>query len=1529
MELSNTPVTTIQEHLETGSLTLDQGVLGVKCYAALSGLFGSTPLSLTGARNISAKEGQIEFRGSVEIYSTQVAVQCCLFNWGVGSERHAIVKIDLSAETYWQKYASNANVVVDDSVETLIDAYIPQITYPSQVMIFSSSNYEDVADFDTIYPAEFAVLMPAKSIKAGLNFPLIATIDNGFSGYIAEILSGTFGAGEENGLIYLPPSTDPLAPAPKPYFLVNRTINGTFQLNPLGTPALLMEFRRFGLGFPLVDEGEIWPQVIFCGSVGIDGKSLSFEADYDIYNRFLLLTFRDFPSLRTLLTSFCDPNEYFPAPLDTLLEIQLSSLEIGFDFLGKVVAEIKLELTTEHNIELVENILSMKPTLELQIQSPFNGEARSFQGSLSGDWMLGSSEFETSLSYPDYDLHAALAQDQALDVDALAREVFGITLPEIAITSMELNGNYNDKLFSFNLEITSDWEIPLTSSSSLKLQQLKMGMNYVDQERDYRLSSLIVLAGVDINIFAQYSDSNWQFEGSTGAGQEIPIGDLIEELVEKFGAASPELPAPLEGLIIKDLSVSFNTKSKDFKFTGKADLPVSDRSNLEIELVIEVEHKDEVTTLKLSGKFEVKTDTASLEFNLQLEHGKTDMLIATYSHDPENPQSLKISDLLLAVTSAEGKFAALIQNLEIEIALKDVLFAFYNESVTQSQEGEENEARPAKILFGLDISAGISLTNLPVVGPELPEVSLDNLQILVATQPFETSEVTAINDLLPQNVTKLPLEESPDTGQSEDNGSEPSQGEGKSEASPALDQGVTLSAMLKLGTETRTLLLSPSGGLSSGGDGTQDQGASAGQKGIMVITGLPRGLVQPAPAASPVKWVQIQKSFGPVSLGRIGVQYENQALWFLLDASFSAAGLTLSLVGLKVGSSISKFEPQFDLQGLGIAFKKDQVEIGGTFSKIAIDGHNEYQGKAILKTDDLSLSAIGSYADIPGQPSMFIYAILDYPLGGPPVFYVTGLAAGFGYNRALLMPSIEQVEQFPLIAEARSKTPPAKDLSNLGDELAKMSQYIPVRTGQYFVAAGVKFTSFKMIDSFAMLAVSFGQYLEICVLGLSTIKIPFSDNLPCLSEIQVAIKANYVPDQGCLAVVAQLTPSSYILSRDCHPTGGLAFFTWFTGNYAGDFALTVGGYHPAYIVPAHYPQVPPLAINWQVNNCLNIKGNVYFALTPSVLMAGGYLEANWRSGPIEAWFRAKVDFLIAWKPFYYDANISVGMGVGYTIYVSTWFGSWSYRLSAELGTNLHLWGPEFAGVAHIQVSFISFDIAFGWSNPSRNPIGWEEFEGTLLPGNILNVFVKDGLKVDNSPEGSQASDDDLGLIDPNDFVFVVDSAIPIRELNGVVKPGTGFGIAPMNLPELCTAMTITITRVGEAEPCTDQFEIASTSKNVPAALWGTKFQPDINRDPPLITVVSGVKITAKSPTTGIRALESTPVGFQAAGIRDASGRTARRARRKGRSQLKLTEKGLDVHWGQDLLAKKGRSMRGKTRRQNMLAALGFEGEVSR
>jgi hypothetical protein len=735
-----------------------------------------------------------------------------------------------------------------------------------------------------------------------------------------------------------------------------------------------------------------------------------------------------------------------------------------------------------------------------------------------------------------------------------------------------------------------------------------------------------------------------------------------------------------------------------------------------------------------------------------------------------------------------------------------------------------------KYLFGLDIEGGldlssINLPNLPLISQALPagQTLKLALQVLAAgTKGFSADEVGDINRL-----------------------------NGKGISLPEQDvKGVQLAALLRVGQENKPLSL-PIGlsgqkeGLVEKTDAVRD--ATAAQTGADLRS------------ADGTQWVKIQKTFGPVHVERVGIGYKTGKLGLLLDAALSVAGLTLSLDGLGAEFALKdlaakEFKPTFHLNGLGIDYRNGPLEIGGSFLEqkgtLTVGGkqieYTSYAGLAVIRTAKLTLSAIGSYTQLNGRdPSLFIYAVANYPLGGPAFFYVTGFAAGFGYNRALTLPPIDAIASFPLVAEAVKDGGPAslptgqkEQQKTLTEKLQQLEQYLPPSVGDIFVAAGIKFTSFKQIDSFALLVVKFGRRFEIDLLGLSTLTAPPPEAgkaVTPVAEAQLALKASFVPDEGFLGVRAQLTSNSYILSKDCHLSGGFAFYTWFEPHrQAGDFVLTLGGYHPKFIAPDHYPQVPRLALNWQVNSELHVKADAYFALTSSCIMAGAHLEATWHSGALRAWFNAGADFILAWKPYHYDVDLYIGMGVSYTF---EFLGN--QTVTADLGANLHLWGPEFSGKATIHWSIISFTVSFGEKAPQElEPIDWKTFKTSFLPksGQTCSTVVHQGMIRQLKADGTEA---DRWIVNPKEMVLAVSSAIPFNRVEALAthvqlaekdieEKAKDLAIAPMGIDSnLTSACSISITRDDGQPLKKDTFEVRPIRKPMPAGLWG---KPNLTDD---------------------------------------------------------------------------------------------------
>jgi hypothetical protein len=479
-------------------------------------------------------------------------------------------------------------------------------------------------------------------------------------------------------------------------------------------------------------------------------------------------------------------------------------------------------------------------------------------------------------------------------------------------------------------------------------------------------------------------------------------------------------------------------------------------------------------------------------------------------------------------------------------------------------------------------------------------------------------------------------------------------------------------------------------------------------------------------------WIPVQRSFGPLHVNQVGfgwLKSDYRAL-VLFDGSLSLFGFTGAVQDLEVGipvTDITNYNAYtLDLGGLEISYNGGGLTIaGGLLKEVDPDTQQiSYSGAASVQAGKYGVTAIGSYTMIATSsdpnaskaPSLFVFGVLRGPLGGPPAFFITGAAGGFAYNRDLVVPPVSEITDFPFIKGARD--PSFFGNNDPGKALATLGPAAPPKVGSYWAAVGLSVTTFKLVETFALAMVQFGGDFAINIVGVSTIsQPPLVERDQALVYLELAMKISLRPSDGVFSMEAQLTPNSFVLIQACKVTGGFAFYLWFKDDpekkiSAGDFVLTVGGYSPRFTKPDFYPTVPIVGINWPVTDGVNVRGGAYLALTSSAFMAGGYLNATFEAGPIEAWFDASMDVLIAWQPFYFYANINISVGVAFDVEVA----GVHMRLSASLGAGLLLEGPPVHG--HVTVSWyvISFTIPFGdGPNPDDQTLTWGDFEAAFLP----------------------------------------------------------------------------------------------------------------------------------------------------------------------------------------------------------------------
>lgn len=610
-----------------------------------------------------------------------------------------------------------------------------------------------------------------------------------------------------------------------------------------------------------------------------------------------------------------------------------------------------------------------------------------------------------------------------------------------------------------------------------------------------------------------------------------------------------------------------------------------------------------------------------------------------------------------------------------------------------------------------------------------------------------------------------------------------------------------------------------------------------------------------------------KKTAGSLSISNVGLKYKDKKLAFMFDAKFEMGPIGFTLIGFSLQAQFKTLDelPTFtaNIDGLSAAFEKPPLVIAGIIRHGNTGGIDYYAGGLIVGWTVYQFQAAGFYGVVTPQggggpfKSVFVFAKLDGPLVTLEFAEISGVCGGFGYNSSVRVPTVDQISEFPFIASAS-----LSNATNAMEALQKLTD--PGPTGwfkpldkTYWAAVGMKVDAFKMLSFNAVVVVQFGEAIKLGLFALVIADIPTAASPVKLAHVELGISAVADFQYGTLKIEAQLSPRSFILHESCHLTGGAGLYYWFDAPEAdksiiGDFVYTLGGYHQAFAVPTGYPNPPRLGISWSLGNNLSISGQAYFAITPKACMAGGRLHASFSAGPLEAWFDAFADFLINYKPFYFNAQ--AGLAVGIAFKMKVWF--IHIRISAEIGAQLYLWGPPLAGRVHVDFWIMGFDINFGQSEARVPAVTLAEFYQLVLQASP-NASSASRALLTMSAEGDETAEEALaaspakneghnflaqsGLLNPGDkpnkqpnepwivragtFSFVVGCKMAITSFkNAVDGPAilTGDDVysKPMQLTSpVDSTLVVTVQQDGVPDP-DDGWRYEEYRKSVPKALWG-------------------------------------------------------------------------------------------------------------
>ncbi len=997
----------------------------------------------------------------------------------------------------------------------------------------------------------------------------------------------------------------------------------------------------------------------------------------------------------------------------------------------------------------------------------------------------------------------------------------------------------------------------------LTLENISLEVSYLDPFGPAKFAMISMAASCEIfpKIFTGMFDfhleldevaSKWDIGTISGNYNGIvKLGDLVNGIIGNKSS----MPTILNDIVFSDFEANVVKSAGSYSYSihgqCSATLPMLG-TQLLAALAVTAQYSSTDYQVTLEGALLVGQQNFSLKLDLGKTgrvHGSDTSIILGASWEAMGEDYLKFEDIAQAFGFSADDLPHIPDELDLTLNAASLVYDFSKDELLIGLQSVnygsaifvalKNSTLQNKwqFFFGLAINKPINLSNLPLISDVLPDddiVTIKNIQVVISSDVIDDVLATSLNTLI--NTMGEGYPQVPDSNQQ------------------GMAQGVGFSMTMCFGPEQFPLFFST----------TQNNNNLLSST---VTSFIP--ITQPN-ASDGISWFNVQKSFGPVSIQKIGVQYKDSKLSVLANMSLSAANLTMGLIDFGVSSPITTFEPSFEIQGLDVSYINGSVSVSGglrgTLSPI------NFVGELMINMEGFGIAALGGYTTIEGNPSLFLYAVLNAPLGGPPCFFVTGVAAGFGFNRSLLVPDVSGVADFPLVQWAQGQAnPPTMDMSgNVGDQVNQVLQrlsdsgIVAPTVGEDWLALGVKFTSFEMVSSFALLIAKFGSEFEIDLLGLSIISIPVG--VPVMYA-ELELLASFKPQEGFIGISGQLTPKSYLLSQDCHLTGGFAFYSWFSGPNQGDFVVTLGGYNPNFSPPFHYPTVPRIGINWNVSNDLIIKGEEYFAVTSIAVMAGGGLSATWNSGGISAWFSVQADFLMVYLPFHYylDANVDIGASFSISLIFT------HITISIHVGATLAIWGPDFTGKATVDLDIISFTIYFGASDQQNNTtIQWSDFMCNLLPSqndgqkqyllsekprklanadvddpSVLHFNVSGGIVKQLSEDGSTLD----YVINAEKLEFTVTTTIPIKESTStqlfqglvmlapdilqpkdsskhVITPNEAFGVGPTGTDNesFKPSFSITVTFGTEEPSPKDESTLQSIRilNNIPSSLWAKK-----------------------------------------------------------------------------------------------------------
>ncbi|WP_407284875.1 DUF6603 domain-containing protein [Streptomyces sp. BP-8] len=1022
---------------------------------------------------------------------------------------------------------------------------------------------------------------------------------------------------------------------------------------------------------------------------------------------------------------------------------------------------------------------------------------------------------DVEIVLPDREVSASLGRPVPLK-PLMERHFPGLPVPALTVEDLTLWGSAAPGAsgYSVDVELSDVWQL----ADGVKLSRVVLSAAKQGTDTTASLDALWNLDETVLDVHGEWA---------TGAGWKLSASASNVSPADIFGRFGIAPPPVLKDVTIDHIGVSYDEKDRKFHLDVTGTFPLGELKAV-LSLTVDLAKRSGGQP----GYDQQYTGSLSLEIPQHGGGSRTmtftlaDAQHAEFTASWADAQGVSPADLatLLGVDAPAEILAKLgsVTSVRLRYASTDKSVVFAAGTVDGGSlvlVSQRDKSGAHAWVARVSVALNAALSQVPLLEGQIPadqDVAVRALGVLLASDALTAARMAELNRALAACDAKQPAL--------------PADGLGKGAA-------FSISLQLPGSSELTSLVVRGDrpGGASTGrrqltAKGTDAAGVADAAGGVSGVNSA-FGAAGSGASMPLVAWVDVQRAVGPLRLRRVGVGYADGTVWVLFDASLGMAGLVLGVEGLGLGIPLARPDrPEIRLDGLSVAYSKPPLAVKGALVNRPSDDQYALlvQGVLVLSAAKFGLTALGAYArpkDHPDATSMFLYGRASGKFGGPPPVQITGIMAGFGFNTSVTLPDGDRVLDFPFLKDLTSPDDDADPMKVLEKLMTGgRDAWVRPAVGQMWFAAGLAFSVAEFLQGQGLLVLEVGDDFAVALLGTADARFPRGTG-KAYARAQLGLSAKYRASEGVLKLTAQLAPGSFVIDEACVLTGGFALYVWMDDAHAGDFVLTLGGYHPKYPVPKHYPTVPRLGFNWPVTQALTISGGSYFALTPGALMAGGALEVNYRSGKLHAWLTAYANMLIEWAPFRFDVGIGISIGVSFVL--DLWLVRTTIRV--EVGASLRLWGPPTAGEVTVHLWFISFTIGFGdGSAQDDRPAPWPEVVKQLpAREDAVRLTPMDGLSA------ARAQDErgrELWIATPGAFSFAVRAAVPVTTLRlGEGDAATEIAGRAVNLrprraegKDLDSVLTVALSRGSAPQPLGDWYADtgAEARNSLPAALWG-------------------------------------------------------------------------------------------------------------